>query len=60
MKNSLGFFGFIAIIFLTFGITYLDFDNLNFGYNYKAYAMLIIGILLFGFVLYGFKKSSKK
>ncbi|MBU2928531.1 hypothetical protein [Winogradskyella psychrotolerans] len=58
MKNNLGFVGFIAIIFLTFGITYLDFDNLNFEDNYKAYVMLIVGILLFSFVFYGRKKNS--
>lgn len=58
MKNNLGFVGFIAIIFLTFGITYLDFENLNFGDNSKAYVMLIVGILLFAFALYRLKKSS--
>ena len=46
MKNNIDLIGFSAIIFLTFGITYLDFDNLNFKNNYKAYAQLIIGILL--------------
>ncbi|SDI01942.1 hypothetical protein SAMN04489796_106137 [Winogradskyella thalassocola] len=42
MKNSLGLVGFIAILFLTFGITYLDFDNLDFGDNYKAYLKSIL------------------
>ncbi|WP_179338221.1 hypothetical protein [Winogradskyella ludwigii] len=59
MKNNLGLVGFIAVIFLTFGITYLDFDNLNFGDNYKAYAMLIIGIILFIIMFYKSKKKIK-
>jgi hypothetical protein len=57
MKKNIDLVGFSAIIFLTFGITYLDFDNLNFKDNYKAYVQLIIGILLFILTLYKKKKN---
>lgn len=46
MKNKLGILQLSAILFLTFGITYIDFENLGFENNYKAYAQLGIGILL--------------
>ncbi|HIB37533.1 hypothetical protein [Mesonia sp.] len=39
----------IAIVFLTIGITYLDFENLSFYKNYKAYILIILGICTLGF-----------
>ena len=35
-----------GILFIAFGITYLNFDNLNFDANYKAYISLIIGLII--------------
>lgn len=59
MKSTLGLFRFIAILLMTFGITYLDFENLNFEDNYKAYSMLILGVLLLIFIVLGSIKSKR-
>jgi hypothetical protein len=37
--------GFLAIVFLTFGITYLNFDDLSFSENIRPYIMLLVGII---------------
>lgn len=37
---------FLAILFLIFGITYLDFDNLSFSDNIRPYLMLGIGVIV--------------
>ena len=50
---------FIAILFLTFGITYLDFDNLSFEDNVKAYIQIIIGAILIIFILFKRGQASK-
>lgn len=41
----------IAIVFLTIGITYLDFQDLGLYKNYKAYILIFLGIstLVFSF-----------
>ena len=39
----------IAIVFLTIGITYLDFENLSVFNNYKAYILILLGIFTLGF-----------
>ncbi len=36
--------GFLAVLFFTFGITYLDFNNLNFADNIRPYIMLLLGV----------------
>lgn len=36
----------MGILFLTFGITDLNFENLNFDVNIKAYAAIITGIIV--------------
>lgn len=59
MKSTLGLFRFIAILLMTFGITYLDFENLNFEDNYKAYNMLILEVLLLIFIVLGSIKSKR-
>ncbi len=38
--------GFIAVIFFTFGITYLDFENLSSSENVRPYIMLGLGIII--------------
>jgi hypothetical protein len=43
--------GTFAILFFTFGITYLDFDNLSFSNNVRPYIMLMLGILTTAFWL---------
>jgi hypothetical protein len=48
MKNE-DILSFTATLFLTFGIIDLDFDNLNFADNYKAYILIIIGGILMVF-----------
>ncbi|WP_107038595.1 hypothetical protein [Brumimicrobium mesophilum] len=50
---------FIAILFLTFGITYLDFDNLTFEDNIKAYIQIIIGAIMMIYILYKRGQASK-
>lgn len=45
---------FLAILLFTFGITYLEFDNLTLTNNIRPYIMLLIGLLVF---LYSFKRS---
>lgn len=49
----------VAILFLTFGITYLDFDNPSFQENTKAYIQIIIGAVLIIYVLYKRGQASK-
>ncbi len=52
MKKNADIIGFSAIFMITFGITYLDFDNLNFGDNLKPYMFIIIGFIIFIFSIY--------
>lgn len=35
-----------GLLFIIFGITYLNFDNLSFSENNKPYASLIIGLII--------------
>jgi uncharacterized membrane protein len=49
--------GFIAVIFLVFGITYLNFDDLSHADNIRPYIMLVLGIVLLG---YWFKIRSRQ
>ncbi len=44
--KKIGLLRLLAILLIAFGITYLNFDNLNFDANYKAYASLIIGLII--------------
>lgn len=44
--KKIGILRVLGILLITFGIVYLDFDNLNFDLNYKAYAALIIGLII--------------
>lgn len=37
--------GFVAVILFTFGITYLDFDSLNFSENIRPYILIVLGII---------------
>ncbi|WP_233357650.1 hypothetical protein [Haloflavibacter putidus] len=37
---------FFGILFLAFGITYLDFDNFSVENNYKAYSAVLLGGIL--------------
>lgn len=48
--------GFLAVILLTFGITYLNFENLSSSENVKPYLMLAIGIAT---LVYWFKTRSQ-
>lgn len=50
---------FVAILFLTFGITYLDFDNLTLEDNIKAYIQIFIGAVLMIYILYKRGQESK-
>lgn len=49
MKRFRITFSIIAVIFLAIGITYLDFENLSFFRNYKAYILILLGICTLGF-----------
>lgn len=49
MKKFRITFSVISLIFLAIGITYLDFDNLSFFKNYKAYILIVLGICTLGF-----------
>ena len=50
---------FVAILFLTFGITYLDFDNLSFEDNIKAYIQIFIGAIMLIYILFKRGQASK-
>lgn len=50
---------FIAILFLTSGITYLDFDQLSFQDNIKAYIQIVLGSIMMVYILYKRGKASK-
>ena len=49
MKRTLGL---LAVVLFTFGITYLDFENLTNSDNLRPYIMFGLGILL---LIYAFK-----
>lgn len=51
---------FTSILFLTFGITDLDFDNLNFSDNYKAYIFIILGGFLIALNFIYWKRVNKE
>ncbi|MDT0293841.1 hypothetical protein ACFQ3R_10665 [Mesonia ostreae] len=44
--KKIGILRMLAILLITFGIVYLDFDNLDLDVNYKAYAALITGLIV--------------
>ena len=44
--KKIGLIKLLAILFLTFGITALNFENLNIDVNYKAYASIIVGLII--------------
>jgi hypothetical protein len=44
--KKIGIIKLLGVLFLTFGITDLNFENLNFDVNFKAYAAIIIGIII--------------
>lgn len=46
----------MSILFFTFGITYLDFDELGSAGNIRPYIMLALGIVT---ILYSFATRSK-
>lgn len=35
----------MSVLFLTFGITYLDFSDFGFVHNLRPYLMLILGLI---------------
>ena len=41
----------ITILFFTFGITYLDFENLSFSDNIRPYTLLTLGIIAFIYLI---------
>lgn len=46
MKKQIKNISLLSLLLLTFGITDLNFENLNFDENTKAYICLSLGILL--------------
>ncbi|MBL4710242.1 MAG: hypothetical protein JKY48_17560 [Flavobacteriales bacterium] len=46
MKKKVNILSFFAAMFLTFGITSLNFDDLQFDENIKGYFATIIGLVL--------------
>lgn len=56
MKNKSNLF---SVIFMAFGITGLDFENLNFENNYKSYILLIISFILFMYSIINKRKNNK-
>ncbi|QNM84570.1 hypothetical protein H9W90_10215 [Polaribacter pectinis] len=44
--KKIGIIKFMGILILTLGITDLNFENLNFDVNVKAFAAIIIGIII--------------
>lgn len=52
MAKTIKALSFFTAMFLTFGITSLNFDNLSFDENIRGYVAIIIGvILLIGFIV---------
>jgi len=49
--------GSIAALLLTFGITAFDFTKMDLGDNIKASVMLIVGTVLFGYLIYLFIRA---
>lgn len=58
MQNSERLLGFLAAMFVTFGISDLDFSNLNFEQNQKAYAAL--GLVVFLFLIFAVRLKKSK
>lgn len=46
MENKINLVGFAAIMLLSFGITYLNLEDLSLEENYKAYIQIGLGIIL--------------
>ncbi|HEY9115770.1 MAG TPA: hypothetical protein VIN10_13810 [Bacteroidales bacterium] len=46
----------LAVLFMTFGITFLDFDNLSIENNVRPYLMLVLGLVSILYFLYVRKK----
>jgi len=46
----------LSVVFFTFGITYLDFENLTNSDNLRPYIMFVLGILL---LVYSFRLKKK-
>jgi hypothetical protein len=46
MDNKINLVGFAAIMLLSFGITYLNLEDLSLEENYKAYIQIGLGIIL--------------
>jgi hypothetical protein len=44
--KKIGLIKLAGILFITFGITDLNFENFNIDANYKAYASIIIGLTI--------------
>ncbi len=44
--KTIGIIKLAGVLFMTFGITDLNFEDLNFDVNVKAYAAIIIGIII--------------
>ncbi|WP_161804997.1 hypothetical protein [Lacinutrix mariniflava] len=44
--KKIGLIKLAGILLMTFGITDLDFENLNIDVNYKAYASIVIGLII--------------
>jgi len=44
--KKIGLIKLAGILFLTFGITDLNFDNLTIDANYKAYAAILVGLII--------------
>lgn len=51
---------YVAIIILTFGITGINFENLHFADNVKAYFFLVIGFLILGYYMYRKKQAAEQ
>jgi hypothetical protein len=52
--------GFTLILFLIFGITYLDFDNLSFSNHVRPYLMLVLGMVTAAYWLIVDSRSNTK
>ncbi|MDK2773284.1 MAG: hypothetical protein KYX68_13845 [Flavobacterium sp.] len=55
MKNN--FFNFLSAFSIAYGITALDLDNLKIADNYKAYILILLGILI---LIISYRNSKQK
>ena len=59
MKNKLNLMYIFSAMFMSFGITGLDFENPNFEKNYIPYILLVVSLILFIYSIVIYRKTYK-